>query len=391
MKEIEQLNLRYPGPDSKRRFFLLHRRRVFNPSEGKWMGWERKRGKLHELNQLLLHNTPQDIERLTFIWPGGEVNVPEQVRYVITLDADTELPSGAARRLVGALAHPLNRAVFDSATGQVTSGYTILQPRVEISPHSSGQTWFTRIFAGDTGLDLYSRAVSDAYMDLFGEGIYVGKGIYDVAAFDQSVYGHIPENTILSHDLLEGLMGRAGLVSDITLVEDYPPNYLVQTMRQQRWIRGDWQLLPWLFMPGRFGVRFTAMDRWKLTDNLRRSLLAPVLLAIFIPGVIFLPHLSGLWSAVLLLTLGIPALTSLVQGVKQAISSKNLSLAAAFGPAGLAALRSLIAVAFMPYEAIKNLDPSLPRSTACSSPAVTCCSGLPRPTPSSFCVPGTSA
>jgi len=356
VKEIEQLNLRYPGPDSKRRFFLLHRRRVFNPSEGKWMGWERKRGKLHELNQLLLHNTPQDIERLTFIWPGGEVNVPEQVRYVITLDADTELPSGAARRLVGALAHPLNRAVFDSATGQVTSGYTILQPRVEISPHSSGQTWFTRIFAGDTGLDLYSRAVSDAYMDLFGEGIYVGKGIYDVAAFDQSVYGHIPENTILSHDLLEGLMGRAGLVSDITLVEDYPPNYLVQTMRQQRWIRGDWQLLPWLFMPGRFGVRFTAMDRWKLTDNLRRSLLAPVLLAIFIPGVIFLPHLSGLWSAVLLLTLGIPALTSLVQGVKQAISSKNLSLAAAFGPAGLAALRSLIAVAFMPYEAIKNLD-----------------------------------
>ncbi len=356
VKEIEQLNLRYPGAGGKKRFFLLHRRRVLNPSEGRWIGWERKRGKLHELNQLLLHNDPQEIERLTFIWPGEKVDVPEQVRFVITLDADTELPSGAARRLVGALAHPLNRAIFDPRTGQVTSGYTILQPRVEISPHGSGQTWFTRIFAGDTGLDLYSRAVSDAYMDLFGEGIYVGKGIYDVAAFDQSVFGHIPENTVLSHDLLEGSMGRAGLVSDITLVEDYPPDYLVQTMRQQRWIRGDWQLLPWLFMPGRFGVRLTAIDRWKLTDNLRRSLLAPVLLAIFIPGIIFFPHLSGLWSAVVLFTLGVSAITSLIQGIKQAISSKNLALGAALGPAGLAALRSLIAVAFIPYEALKNLD-----------------------------------
>ena len=194
---------------------------------------------------------------------------------MITLDADTILPRGAASRLVGTLAHPLNHAKFDDTTSQVVSGYTVLQPRMEIHPRSANHSWFTRIFAGDTGLDLYTRAVSDAYQDLFGEGSYVGKGIYDVDAFERSVDNRIPENTVLSHDLLEGIMGRAGLVTDITMIEDYPSNYFVQVKRQQRWIRGDWQLLPWLIQPGKFRINFSAIDRWKMLDNLLRAMLAP--------------------------------------------------------------------------------------------------------------------
>ena len=207
------------------------------------MGWERKRGKLHELNLLLRGGT-----NLSFITHSGDTLAQSDalkcVRFVITLDTDTILPRGAARRLAGTLAHPLNRAVFDETTGQVVSGYTVLQPRMEIHPRSTNYSWFTRFFAGDAGLDLYTLAVSDAYQDLFGEGSYVGKGIYDVDAFERSVDKRIPENTVLSHDLLEGLMGRAGLVTDITMIEDYPQNYFIQVMRQRRWIRGDWQLLP---------------------------------------------------------------------------------------------------------------------------------------------------
>ena len=174
------------------------------------MGWERKRGKLHELNQLILGE-----ENLSFAHITGDVDALKSVRYVITLDADTVLPIGAANRLVGTLAHPLNQAVFAGESGRVTAGYTVLQPRVEISPRSANRSLFTRIYSGDVGLDLYTLAVSDVYQDLTGEGIYVGKGIYDVRAFERSIARQIPENRLLSHDLLEGLLGRAGLVTDI--------------------------------------------------------------------------------------------------------------------------------------------------------------------------------
>ena len=256
---IQELNERYgfsedrdsqssPRPDGVVRFFLFHRKRQWNPSEGKWMGWERKRGKLDELNRLLRGEDHLSFINQDTLTPADH-RMLQKVRYVITLDADTILPIGAASRLVGTLAHPLNRAQFDPDNGKVVSGYTVLQPRMEIHPKSANLSWFTRIFAGDAGLDLYSLAVSDAYQDLFDVGIYVGKGIYDVDAFRRSVDAHIPENAILSHDLLEGLMGRAGLVTDITMVEDYPQNYLIQILRQRRWIRGDWQLLPWLIHP----------------------------------------------------------------------------------------------------------------------------------------------
>ncbi len=299
---IDRLNLKYKSQispstnagsnadspiSSTRLFYFLHRKRLWNPSERKWMGWERKRGKLHELN-LLLSGDDTSLSFINLSEESNDLMKLRSVRYVITLDTDTILPHGAGARLVGTMAHPLNQPVFNQKNGQVVSGYTILQPRMEIHPKSTGLSWFTRIFAGDAGLDLYTLAVSDTYQDLFGEGIYVGKGIYDVRAFLRSVNHRIPENSILSHDLLEGLMGRAGLVTDITMIEDYPQNYLIQTIRQRRWIRGDWQLLPWLLKPNHETQSFSVIDRWKMFDNLRRSLLAPTLLLIYIAGFHFL-------------------------------------------------------------------------------------------------------
>jgi cyclic beta-1,2-glucan synthetase len=338
--------------DSADLFYFLHRRRLWNPSEEKWIGWERKRGKLHELNQFL-----RGVSDLSFITLTDNIrakNVLQRVRFVITLDADTVMPLGAARRLAGTLAHPHNRAEFDETTGQVVSGYTVLQPRMEIHPRSANFSGFTRFFAGDAGLDLYTLAVSDAFQDLFGEGIYVGKGIYDVDAFERSVNERIPDNTVLSHDLLEGLMGRAGLVSDITMIEDYPQNYFIQVMRQRRWIRGDWQLLPWLFQPERYRVAFSVIDRWKISDNLRRALLAPVLLLIFILGLIFLPALAKLWTAVVLLSLGIPVLTGVARSALQILGGEYPRIA--FRVLGWNLIRWLLAVAFLPYEAYVSLD-----------------------------------
>jgi len=341
------------GQDDADLFYFLHRKRLWNPNEGKWMGWERKRGKLHELNLLLRGGT-----NLSFISPTGDTRTGmgalQRVRFVITLDTDTILPRGAANRLAGTLAHPLNRAVFDDTTGQVVSGYTVLQPRMEIHPKSTNYSWFTRFFAGDTGLDLYTLAVSDTYQDLFGEGSYVGKGIYDVDAFQRCVNKQIPENTVLSHDLLEGLMGRAGLVTDITMIEEYPQNYFVQVMRQRRWIRGDWQLLPWLFRPNRDGLVFSVIDRWKMFDNLRRAMLAPALVLIFISGLIFLPDFAGILTAVVLLALGIPVLTGAVRSALQIVGGEHARTA--FRPLGWNLLRWLLAVAFLPYEAYISID-----------------------------------
>ena len=338
------------------RFYFLHRKRLWNPSEGKWIGWERKRGKLHELNLLLRGKSGLSFTVFTdgFHDKNPDKGILQRTRFVITLDTDTVLPRGAACRLAGTLAHPLNRPIFDEKTGQVISGYTILQPRMEIHPRSANYSWFTRIYSGDTGLDLYTLAVSDAYQDLFGEGIYVGKGIYDVDGFIRSVEGHIPENSVLSHDLLEGLMGRAGLVTDITMIEDYPQNYILQALRQRRWIRGDWQLLPWLIHPRRFGVTFSIIDRWKIFDNLRRSLFPPTLSLLFILGIIFLPRFALLWSLTVLVSLGIPLITSFINSILQIVHGGTVR--AAFRPLFWNFLRWLLAVAFLPYEAYYSTD-----------------------------------
>ena len=342
-------------------FFLLHRKRLWNPSEGRWMGWERKRGKLQELNQLL-----RGASNLSFVDSDADAelrlqtkaaNILQRTRFVITLDSDTILPRGAACRLAGTLAHPLNQAVFDEKTGRIISGYSILQPRMEIHPKGVNFSWFTRFFAGDAGLDLYTLAVSDAYQDLFGEGIYVGKGIYDVDAFERSTKDKFPENTVLSHDLLEGLMGRAGLVSDITMIEDYPQNYFIQAIRQRRWIRGDWQLLAWLLRPGVSPQIFSLIDRWKIFDNLRRSLLSPSLLLIFLLGLIFLPGSALLWIMVMLITLAIPLTTGLARSAIQILGGEYPVVA--LRPVGWNIVRWLLGIAFLPYEAYFSLDATL--------------------------------
>ncbi|GGE16397.1 glycosyl transferase [Polymorphobacter glacialis] len=303
------LNARYPVEGGGARFLFLHRRRQFNASQGVWMGWERKRGKLHELNRLLRGATDTSYVAAD----GGSPAVPEQVRYVITLDADTRLPLGTARRMIGKMAHPLNRPRFDMAVRRVTSGYGIMQPRVTIAlPLGRGPSRFETLAGGPAGIDPYAAAASDLYQDLIGEGSFTGKGIYEVDAFMASLAGRVPPNTMLSHDLFEGIHARAGLISDVEVVEDFPVRYDVAVRRQHRWVRGDWQLLPWIFARGRSPAQaLTGNGRGKMLDNLRRSLVAPATLVALVGGW-FLPAATAIaWTLGVLLLVAIPPLLPL--------------------------------------------------------------------------------
>ena len=314
---IDDLNERYGG-GTRRPFGLFHRRRCWNDSERRWMGWERKRGKLLEFNRLLLGDRDTSFDVI-----HGDLEAFLGARFVITLDADTRMPAGTAARLTGILAHPLNRPEFDPLTGRVQRGYTVLQPRVEIDPSSFGGTLFSRLFAGAPALDPYVRAVSDVYQDLFGMGIFAGKGIYDLVAFHAAVNGHIPENIVLSHDLLEGLHGRAAFVSDVTLLEDFPPTLAGMLRRTHRWVRGDWQLLRWLVAcldPVRSGpqpVPFSLIDRWKLADNLRRSL-QPVAWLVLLVLVWLVVPAPLPWTLVLVLLPSVPTAVRLLSGLRTA-------------------------------------------------------------------------
>lgn len=290
--EIERLNRRYPvsGPP---RFYLLHRKRLYNPSQGCWMGWERKRGKLHELN-LLLRGDPDT----TFMPP--EAPLPEDVVHVMTLDADTRMMRDAVDRLVGKLCHPLNRPVIDG--GKVVAGYSILQPRVTPSLTTGDEASFLqRVFSANRGIDPYVFAVSDLYQDVFGEGSFTGKGLYHIDALEAALAGRIAENEVLSHDLLEGALAQSALVTDVEVVEDYPTRYSVDASRQHRWARGDWQLLGYIFDP-KSGV--PALSRWKMIDNLRRSLTPIFWVMATIAGWTLLPFTQAAqWQALLILAL----------------------------------------------------------------------------------------
>jgi cyclic beta-1,2-glucan synthetase len=272
------------------------------------------------------------------------------IRFVITLDADTELPRDSARRLVATLAHPLNRAVFDVATGRVTAGYTILQPRIEGTPSSAEVSRFSALVAGDSSLDPYTRAVSDVYQDLFGEALYVGKGIYEPEAFERSLRGRVPENAILSHDLFEGVHGRTGFVSDVALFEEFPANYLTYSRRRHRWARGDWQLLPWLRrrVPleggGKGANCFSLISRWKILDNLRRSLLEPSLLAFLFLAWGWLPGSTSLWTLWALLVPAAPVLSGALLAALRKTSPAFKTWRSAIGP-------WLIQVVFLPHRA----------------------------------------
>ena len=302
---IEDLNRHYENSQ----FILLHRQRRFDTKQNTWMGWERKRGKLHELNRLLRGATDTNFKTIV----GA---VPENIRYVITLDADTRLPRDAARKLIGKMAHPLNAPFFDPAKGLVVSGHGILQPRVTASlPTGHIGSHFQRIFSTARGIDPYIFAASDLYQDLFDEGSFTGKGIYEIDAFELAIAGRIPDNTVLSHDLFEGVLARSGLASDIEVIDDFPEQYEVSAARQHRWARGDWQLLPWI-LGLRDGGNIPPLGRWKMTDNLRRSMVPIAQLIALIAGWTLLsPSASAIWTIGVILSIFIPViLPTLVDG-----------------------------------------------------------------------------
>jgi cyclic beta-1,2-glucan synthetase len=312
---IAELNRRYGAAAGGERFWLFHRRRVWNESEQRWIGWERKRGKLHELNRLLRGSTDT-----TFIKANGSIPiVPNDVRYVITLDADTRLPRDTVRRLIGKMAHPLNRPRFDAVVGRVIEGYAVLQPRVTPSlPVGREGSLFQRVFSSMNGIDPYASAISDVYQDLFGEGSYAGKGIYDVDVFEAALANRVPESTLLSHDLFEGVFARAGLSSDVEVVEEFPARYDVAASRHHRWARGDWQLLPWIFGRGplsnsiRKRSAISAMGRWKMLDNLRRTVSAPSALLALLVGWTLPLHAAVVWTLFVLTTIMLPTLIPVV-------------------------------------------------------------------------------
>jgi cyclic beta-1,2-glucan synthetase len=302
---VDALNTRL-GDGRTDRFYLFHRARQWNPREGVWMGWERKRGKLEEWNRLLRGATDT-----SYTVQVGDLSVLPAVRYCLTLDSDTQLPRDAAKKLIGIIAHPLNRAHFDARLGRVDEGYGILQPRVSVTMASAAGSLFARLYAGQTGVDPYTTAVSDTYQDLFGEGIYTGKGLYDVDAFTAALDGRVPENALLSHDLFEGLYARTALVTDIEVVDDYPASVLAHARRQHRWVRGDWQILWWLlpWVPTRSGLarnRLPVIARWKIFDNLRRSLLSPATLALLLLSWAVLPGTPAVWTAAMVGFLAFP-------------------------------------------------------------------------------------
>jgi cyclic beta-1,2-glucan synthetase len=352
---IARLNAKHgPGSDGDR-FLLFHRKRVWTPSEGKWMGWERKRGKLCELNELL-RDAGQDT---TFIATSKTPRAPRDVRYVVTLDADTRLTADAIARLIGKMAHPLNAPRFDSERGRVVDGYGVLQPRVTPAmPVGRQATPFLLVFSNLSGIDPYAAAASDVYQDLLGEGSYTGKGIYDVDAFRLALAGRVRPSTMLSHDLFEGVFARSGLVSDIEFVEEFPARYDSAALRHHRWTRGDWQLLPWMLGLARdcngARTRVTAIGRWKMVDNLRRSVAAPAAVLSLLAGFALLNWPASLgWGAFVLATLGAPALLPVIAllAPRWRRAAVRRDARAALADARVALAQWLLSVIFLAHQA----------------------------------------
>jgi len=354
---VRDLNDRY-APLSGDSFYLFHRPRRWNARQGTWMGWERKRGKLAEFNRFLRSGA-----RGAFATIAGNVEPLGAVRYVITLDADTVLPPGVAAELIGTLGHPLNRAVYDPGRGRVVRGYGILQPRVGVTLPSAHGSRFSSIHSGHPGVDPYTTATSDVYQDLFGEGSYTGKGIYDVNVFEHATHGRFPENTLLSHDLIEGSYARAGLVTSIIVYDDYPARYLTFTRRKHRWIRGDWQLLRWLTprVPGPDGPdanRLPLLSRWKIFDNLRRSTVEIGLMLLLAAGWVVLPGSALRWTVLALGALAAPWIISLLlAALRPPLDRSWRAYYASVGrDARTAAQQVLLAIAFLPHQAWVSAD-----------------------------------
>jgi len=358
-REIDRLNRTYEAGTAGPRFHLFHRRRLWNAAQGRWMGWERKRGKIHELNRLLRADAQTSFMEV----PGRAPAPPSGVRYVITLDADTRMPPDTARRLIGKMAHPLNRPRFDAGAQRVVDGHGLLQPRVTPSlPVGHEASLLQRVFSSDSGIDPYAFTVADVYQDLFDEGSYTGKGIYEVDTFEAALGGRVPENALLSHDLFEGVFVRSGLASDIELVEESPARYDAAIARHHRWTRGDWQLLPWIVGIGRGAVRvpggMPAVGRWKMMDNLRRSLSAPATLAAFVAGWLLRAQHAAAWTAFLLGLLALPSLLPVLTAALPGRRDINiLRHASAFAQQfGLAVCQIALLIAFLAHHAWVMVD-----------------------------------
>jgi cyclic beta-1,2-glucan synthetase len=353
---VDNLNAKY-GNEKGGSFFLLHRHRVFNSRQGVWMGWERKRGKLLDLNKFLLRK--QD----SFPLKAGPLGVLDHVRYIITLDSDTQLPRGTAARMIGTMAHPLNQAIIDPKLRIVTDGYGILQPRVGVSVASASRSRLASLYSGETGFDIYTRAVSDVYQDLFGEGIFAGKGIYEVSILHEVLDRRFPRNALLSHDLIEGSYARAGLVTDIEIIDDYPSRYSAHTRRKHRWVRGDWQIAQWLFnrVPDESGTYVTnpisTISRWKILDNLRRSLVEPITFVLFVLGWFVLPGGALYWTVAGLVLLLLPVFVQLAFSLGRAF----LKLSFVTAREGFSTFASsfgftILNLTFLPHHMLLSLD-----------------------------------
>ncbi len=356
MELINELNVRYAS-EPFGGFYLFHRHRVYNPREGAWMGWERKRGKLLDLNQLLRNVFDP------FPVKTGDLSKLPEIRYVLTLDSDTQLPRGSAQRLIGAMAHPLNRPFVDPELNIVTSGYGILQPRVGISVHSASRSRLASIYSGQTGYDIYSRAISDVYQDLYGDAIFTGKGIYDVDALRQVLEHRFPRNALLSHDLIEGAYARAGLASDIEVIDDYPSHYSAYNRRKHRWLRGDWQIVRWIFntVPDESGRLvenpISLISRWKILDNLRRSLVEPLTFLLLIAGWFWLPGGPRFWTLVTLALLFLPIYFRLIFALIRTIAAKNwILLREALNDFVTSHVSISLNIAFLAHQSLVAID-----------------------------------
>src|SRR5580658_264876 len=352
----DELNERYASAGAGS-FFLLHRHRIFNARQGVWMGRERKRGKLLGLTKLIKGQFDP------FPVKAGNLSALTHAQYVITLDSDTQLPRGTAQTMIGAMAHPLNRAVIDPELRIVTEGYGILQPRVGVSVQSASRSRLASIYSGQTGFDIYTRAISDAYQDLYGEGMFTGKGIYEINALHAVLDRRFPRNSLLSHDLIEGSYARVGLTTDVEVIDDYPSHYSAYTRRKHRWLRGDWQISQWLFskVPDESGryVRnpIATISRWKIFDNLRRSLVETSTFALLLAGWLALPGGALYWTAVTLFLMFVPTLVQFVFGVGRAYVTKLPgSMRDAFSGFGQGTFISLLTLVFLPHQTLLALD-----------------------------------
>ena len=356
VKQIQELNEKYSQLESGS-FFMFHRHRVYNPREKSWMGWERKRGKLLDLNKLLRG------QHDSFPVKVGDLSVLPKMRFVITLDSDTELPRGSAHRMIGTMAHPLNQAIIDPDKNIVVAGYGILQPRVGVSVQSTARSRLAAIYAGETGFDIYTRAISDAYQDLYGEGIFTGKGIYEVSAVHRVLDRRFPRNSLLSHDLIEGAYARAGLVSDIEVIEDYPSHYSAYNRRKHRWLRGDWQIADWL-MPrvrdeqgAEVANPISLISWWKIFDNLRRSLVEPAIVLLLIFGWFQRDREPVRWTLATIFILAIPAVFEFVANlIKAAVQRKAVAAREALSGFYASIVNVFFTITFLAHQTLLAVD-----------------------------------